>query len=131
MQAFGLVRARVLRALSCLVVGVGIAATLSCGGGGAADGCDESTGPCPLSVDMDPTQATVLVGSTATRTASPINKNGPIDNAPVSWASEQPTIAQVVGNGRTATVSGKAGGNATIRATSRGISGTVIITVTT
>src|SRR5688572_17048316 len=80
--------------------------------------------------------ALILGGSTATGTLNAtvtrkLGANVLVDNtAPVTWSTNDPNVATVSGNGRTATVTGKAAGTATITATSNNGSGTATVSVT-
>jgi len=78
-------------------------------------------------VVVTPAADTILVGETTQLTAEPQDANGnPLPNRPVTWATSDPTVATVDGNGL---VTGVGAGVATITATSEGVPGTSTITV--
>lgn len=77
-------------------------------------------------VTLDKDSDSVNVGGTVTLTAtlSPVWATGT-----VSWSTSSSSVATVSGNGKTATVTGVAAGNATITATCNGHSDTFAVTV--
>jgi uncharacterized protein YjdB len=106
-----------------------VSLTGSCSGGGG----DKTTAPVivapvltTLSVSLSPTS--VVLGQTATATASGFDQNGAsISTGAVSWGSGAPAIASVSAAG---VVSGVAAGQASITATAGGKQGLATLTVT-
>ncbi|HEV8399056.1 MAG TPA: Ig-like domain-containing protein, partial [Gemmatimonadales bacterium] len=83
--------------------------------------------PPVASVDVTPTTASILAGSTVQLTATPKSANGtPLPGRVVTWASGNPAAATVDANGL---VTGVGAGVATITATSEGQSGTANVGV--
>jgi uncharacterized protein YjdB len=80
------------------------------------------------SVTVSPATATVTVGATQQLTATPKDAGGnPLIGRVVTWGSSNSAVATVSSGG---VVTGVVAGGATITATSEGINGTAVITVT-
>ncbi len=108
-----------------LALMVSAALVTGCGGGG-----DDGPTPAPVPPTITLSASTLElrgVGTEGTVTATV----GPV-GTPVSWTSEQPSIATVTGTGTTATIRGIAGGTATIvaSATANGLRAEARTTVT-
>ncbi|NJD11311.1 MAG: Ig domain-containing protein, partial [Gemmatimonadetes bacterium] len=98
----------------------------ACGGG------DDSSGPSGVTVArvvVSPTAPTLEVGGTVQLSASVQDASGKTLDRPVTWASSNPSVADVAGAGTSATVTAKAGGGATISASAGGQTGTASVTV--
>ena len=113
-----------------LVSGVAAGAatvTVACEGQSTAVAITVTVVPV-ASVALSPASATVTVGQTVQLTATPKDANGnPLTGRTVTWATSNPALAAVSGNGL---VTGGAGGTATITASSEGQNGSAAITVT-
>lgn len=85
--------------------------------------------PAPVaSVEVSPSSVSIVVGATAQITATPKDANGnALIGRVVTWASTNPGVASVSASGL---ITGVAAGQASVTATSEGISGTVTVTVT-
>jgi len=85
--------------------------------------------PAPVNqVDVTPVSASISVGGTVQLTATPRDSSGnPLSGRTVSWSSSDSSIATVDQSGLVTAV---AADSATISATSEGISGTAVVTVT-
>ncbi len=83
--------------------------------------------PPVASVDVQPSTQTIFVGDAVQVAATPRAQSGAeVTGATVTWTSQQPGVATVDNTGR---VTGVAPGQATIDATSQGITGSATITV--
>lgn len=91
-------------------------------------GCGESAAPPAVTtVTLSPGTLTIVVGTTATISATTLGPRGQsLTGRPVTWSSDQPTIASVSASG---VVSGVAPGSALVRATSEGKAATTSVTV--
>lgn len=103
----------------------------ACGGGGDGGSGGVTTPPAPApvaSVSVSPATASIVVGQTATFSATARDASGNVlSGRTITWSSSSTTTATVDGAG---TVSGVAAGTATITATSEGRSGSATVTVT-
>lgn len=79
-------------------------------------------------LDVTPAEASVLVGQ-QTQLDVTVRASGgqPLSGRTVTWSSDDPAVATADENGR---VTGLATGTATIRASSEGVTGTALVTVT-
>ena len=90
-------------------------------------GCAGPAGPGQRSLTLAPTAFTLVVGETVQLDGSVRDGAGnPVPGATVSWATSDPSVAQVGGNGL---VTGSAAGSATISAASGSDTATAAITV--
>ncbi|HEY7503809.1 MAG TPA: kelch repeat-containing protein [Gemmatimonadales bacterium] len=100
-----------------------VATLAACGG----DSSTDSSEPV-ATVTVTPNPASVPVGAMVQLTAALENAAGnPIDGRPITWASGATGVATVDGDG---TVTGIAVGTADVTATSEGVSGDAVVTVT-
>src|SRR5438309_9587880 len=80
------------------------------------------------SVTVSPATIHIEVGQSAQLAATPRDRSGhPLSGRPVTWATSNTAVATVDGAGL---VTGATPGSATITATSQGVSGTAVVTVT-
>lgn len=79
-------------------------------------------------MEMDPPAMTMVAGEVRAIQASPRTPQGQVLNTPITWASDDPTVASVVAPGR---VLGHKPGLARITATAQGKTGTTVVVVTT
>ena len=115
-----------LRSISCGLFLLSLASG-ACGKGG-----EESVTPpvTVASVTVAPSTIRLIVGTRDTLVATVLGSDGQIASTAVSWASSNPTIASVSGFGSGANIHAVAPGVASVRATSRGRTGEVTVTVT-
>lgn len=108
-----------------------VAAALAAPGlaGCPGDGPVEPRPAAVASVTLSPDAVTLRVGEARTLAATPRDAGGaPLAGRTVAWASSNPAVAEVDGNGAVRGVA--PGGPVTITATSEGQSGTAQVTVT-
>ncbi len=87
--------------------------------------CGESTAPGMVMVTSPQTQ--ISIGGTVQLTATVTNSTGAvIPGGEITWTSDEPTVASVSPSGL---VAGLSGGTARITATTRGVSGSIDVTV--
>src|SRR5437879_8639241 len=80
------------------------------------------------SVTVSPATIHIEVGQSAQLAATPRDRSGhPLSGRPVTWATSNTAVATVDGAGL---VTAATPGSATITATSQGVSGTAVVTVT-
>lgn len=107
-----------------------LAASLAfgCSGGGTTD---VSPPPAPVvSVAIFPGNVVLSgPGASSALTAQVATSAGIVSNPAVTWTSDNPGIATVVGSGGAATVTSVSAGTTTIRATSSGVTGTTAVLV--
>ncbi|HEV2671990.1 MAG TPA: Ig-like domain-containing protein [Gemmatimonadales bacterium] len=90
-------------------------------------GCSGAAGPGQRSLTLTPTAFTLVVGDTVQLDGMVRDGAGnPVPGAAVNWATSDPAVAQVDGNGL---VTGSASGSATISAASESDTATAAITV--
>lgn len=112
-------RTTTLRALGWTV----LLGSVGCGGGG--DAPTTPSAPAVERVVVTPPTATVTVGGTVTVSASARSSTGATLDESIAWSSSDAGVATVSGG----VVTGVGEGTASIRATARGVTGTVAITV--
>ena len=99
----------------------------------ACSGGPTTTPPPPpsvVSVAVSPGNVVLTgPGATATLSAQVTTTGGIVSNPTVTWSSDNPAIAGVVGSGATAVVTSVAPGTTTIRATSGSVTGTTAVLV--
>jgi trimeric autotransporter adhesin len=113
-----------------LVTAVGPgSATITATSEGQSGSASITVSPVPVaSVRVAPASLALTVGESAPLTADPLDGRGNVlSGRPVTWESTDGEVATVDATGR---VTAKAPGNATVRATSEGHTGTAIVTVT-
>ncbi|MBA4157112.1 MAG: Ig domain-containing protein, partial [Gemmatimonadetes bacterium] len=109
-------------------IAVGVALITVTAGGGA-DTATIHVRQAVSSVQVTPGSTTLKVGEAQSLTATVTDANGyTVPDAAVNWTSSNTSVAVVNGAG---SVSAKAGGSATIRATAAGMSGSAPVTVAT
>ena len=91
-----------------------------------------SIGPEPVgSVTITPPSATIVLGATATFSATAVGLSGTVlSGRAFVWTSSNPSVASISASNNTATATGVTPGSATITATSEGVSGSAVVTVT-
>jgi alpha-tubulin suppressor-like RCC1 family protein len=85
----------------------------------------------PATVTVDPAQLTFTVGGAARTVTATVRDAGGnvVAGAAVTWASTDPSVVQVAGNGNTATVTPAGTGSAQVRATAGSATGAAAVTV--
>lgn len=120
MNATGLFRSRAARGLATSVAIVATASwTISCNSG-------VTDTPRAASIALEPEAVVVSVGALAPLTAVVADASGNSIALPVVWSSSDTNVARVSAAG---VVTARAIGDATIAATSQGVSATAIVTV--
>lgn len=105
---------------------------LALGAVGACDGSGPTDVPDPTvqTVEVDPPQASLLVGDTMRLTARALDASGtPVTAVPVTWASETPGYVSVTAQGAVGRVTAVGAGSAVIAASAGGRTGRATIAV--
>ena len=103
--------------------------TLACSGGGTVV-APPPPPPSVVSVSISPGNVVLTgAGATSALSAQVVTTAGIVANPTVTWTSDNPGTATVVGSGAAATVTSVAPGTTTVRATSGGVTGTTAVLV--
>ncbi|AMW04117.1 hypothetical protein GEMMAAP_03215 [Gemmatimonas phototrophica] len=129
-------RAVGVRVLPRVITMLGFALLTACGGGGDATGPGTGGGGppvTPVASRIDLSASAVGLGAVgASENVTALVRDGSgnlLSSATVSWSSADITVADVSGSGNTATITARAPGRTTIRATSGAVTQDLAVTV--